>query len=136
AKSGFISLSTNVIGFCAQEPWIQNCTIRENITGPNNFEDEWYRKVVRITALDTDFDQMPYGDLAKVGSRGLTLSGGQKQRIVRFTLHLRLSNTIKALARAVYSRCPILLLDDCLSALDRKTRRLVVDRLLGTDGYC
>src|ERR1700761_2703046 len=37
----------------------------------------------------------------------------------------------QALARALYSRCSILLLDDCLSALDKKTRRTVIERLLG-----
>jgi ABC-type sulfate/molybdate transport systems ATPase subunit len=42
----------------------------------------------------------------------------------------------QALARALYSRCSILLLDDCLSALDKKTRRTVIERLLGSKGHC
>ncbi|GAB1312726.1 ATP-dependent bile acid permease [Madurella fahalii] len=55
-----------------------------------------------------------------IGSRGLNLSGGQRQRV--------------ALARAVYARCELVLLDDCLSALDGKTESRIVENLLGPEG--
>jgi ATP-binding cassette subfamily B multidrug efflux pump len=50
-----------------------------------------------------------------VGERGLTLSGGQKQRV--------------ALARALLREPPILLLDDCLSAVDTQTEELILRNL-------
>jgi ABC-type bacteriocin/lantibiotic exporter with double-glycine peptidase domain len=83
AKSGSISLRTGFIGFCAQDPWIQNSTVRENIIGPNTIDIDWYRKVIRVASLEKDFQQMPSGDSTGVGSRGLILSGGQKHPIVR-----------------------------------------------------
>jgi ATP-binding cassette subfamily C (CFTR/MRP) protein 1 len=84
AKAGIVSLRSGFIGFCAQDPWIQNCTIRQNIVGPNAFDMEWYHEVVRVASLQKDFQQMPLNDSTKVGSKGITLSGGQKHRIVSF----------------------------------------------------
>ncbi|KAG6367948.1 hypothetical protein INS49_002148 [Diaporthe citri] len=67
-----------------------------------------------------DFKALPDGDLTPVGSKGMNLSGGQRQRI--------------ALARAIFSRCKILVLDDSLSALDEKTQSHVVENLLMPGG--
>jgi len=50
----------------------------------------------------------------------VTLSGGQKHRL--------------ALARALYSKCDILVLDDILSALDMRTEKIIVDKLFGSKG--
>jgi ABC-type multidrug transport system fused ATPase/permease subunit len=58
-------------------------------------------------------------DLIALPTSGLTLSGGQKARIT--------------LARAVYARADILLLDDVLSALDVQTARWIVEKCLGGD---
>lgn len=55
-------------------------------------------------ALERDLTLFDAGDLTEVGEKGLTLSGGQKARLT--------------LARAVYSRAKILLLDDVLAALE------------------
>jgi ATP-binding cassette subfamily C (CFTR/MRP) protein 4 len=40
-----------------------------------------YRQVVRVCALERDFQLLPYGDRTIVGERGVTLSGGQRARI-------------------------------------------------------
>ncbi len=58
---------------------------------------------------------LPDGDLTVVGERGVTLSGGQKARV--------------GLARAVYRRAGIYLLDDPLSAVDAAVSRHIFDRL-------
>lgn len=63
-----------------------------------------YREVVRVCALEKDFQLFPYGDKTLVGERGVSLSGGQRARI--------------NLARAVYRQADIYLLDDPLSAVD------------------
>lgn len=60
--------------------------------------------MVRVCALKTDFEQFPYGDKTVVGERGVSLSGGQRARV--------------NLARAVYKKADIYLLDDPLSAVD------------------
>lgn len=57
-------------------------------------------------ALDIDLLIFEDGDLTEIGEKGITLSGGQKARV--------------ALARAVYSRAKIVLMDDILSAVDCK----------------
>jgi ATP-binding cassette subfamily C (CFTR/MRP) protein 1 len=121
--TGDISISCTSVAYCSQTPWILNTTIQQNICGlkahpPIN--EEWYHSVLHACALDHDLLQITGGDQSVPGSRGITLSGGQKQRI--------------ALARAIYAKPNIVFLDDVLSALDSKTEKLVVDRLLGPNG--
>ncbi|KAJ0106908.1 hypothetical protein J7T55_014984 [Diaporthe amygdali] len=89
---------------CAQYAWIQNATVKDNIIFGSQVDEEWYRIVVHACSLTADFETLPHGDATEIGERGINLSGGQKQRI--------------SLARAVYSKADILLLDDPLSAVD------------------
>lgn len=70
------------IAYCSQTPWLQNGTIRSNITGPNTFNAPRYRRVIHACDLDRDFSELQNGDNTLVGSQGSRLSGGQKQRIV------------------------------------------------------
>ncbi|KAI8633828.1 putative ABC transporter [Xylariaceae sp. FL1651] len=119
--NGSISLSTKRIGYCAQDPWLPNGTIKEAITGIcNNYDNLWYQKVVKACCLTKDFNSLSMGDATPVGNRGLNLSGGQRQRV--------------ALARALFSKCEIALLDDVLSGLDGSTEQAVVYNLFGTAG--
>lgn len=82
--------------------------------------EEWYNIVLDAAALTYDLSNFPKGDLTMIGSRGITLSGGQKHRV--------------ALARALYSKCEIFILDDILSALDKKTESVIAEKLFGADG--
>lgn len=90
--------------FCPQYAWIQNATVRDNIVFGQPFDSDWYHEVVDACALRADFRSLPAGDMTEIGERGINLSGGQKQRV--------------NLARAVYSRSDIVLMDDPLSAVD------------------
>ncbi|KAF4437176.1 hypothetical protein FACUT_5830 [Fusarium acutatum] len=120
-SSGTISVSTKRIAYCEQSPWLPSGTLKEAVRGLGKFEPGWYRHVVKLCCLDEDILAMPLGDDTVIGSRGLKLSGGQRQRL--------------ALARAVYARCELVLLDDSFSALDHNTERKVVSNLLGTHGH-
>ncbi|KAJ2115485.1 hypothetical protein IW146_002281 [Coemansia sp. RSA 922] len=99
------------LSYAPQVPWVTNASIRDNITFGLPLDQERYINVVEACALDVDLAALPAGDLTEIGERGATLSGGQKQRV--------------SIARAAYSESDIVLLDDCLSAVDTKVSRLI-----------
>ncbi|KAI5699855.1 hypothetical protein M8J75_009903 [Diaphorina citri] len=102
-SSGKVSLG-GTVSYASQEPWIFAATIRQNILFGLPYLRRRYADVIRVCALQDDFDSLPNGDFTVVGERGASLSGGQKARI--------------NLARAVYKNADIYLLDDPLSAVD------------------
>ena len=108
--------------YCAHDPWLPNDTVRNLILGPSELDSTWYSTVVHACALHTDTSTFPMGDDTIIGTRGVSLSGGQRQRL--------------ALARALYSRKKLLVIDDSLSGLDAHTSRAVFERVLGTQGLC
>lgn len=102
------------VGYCAQTPWLQNMSIRENILFSAPYDDRRYKDVLEACALTPDLAEFKAGDLSFIGENGIGLSGGQKARV--------------ALARAVYSQAKILLFDDPLSALDQQTAESIVHK--------
>ncbi|XP_034398759.1 multidrug resistance-associated protein 5 isoform X2 [Cyclopterus lumpus] len=90
--------------YVAQQAWILNDSLKENILFGNEYDQDKYNAVLEACCLLTDLAELPYGDMTEIGERGANLSGGQRQRV--------------SLARALYSERPILLLDDPLSAVD------------------
>lgn len=117
--SGSVSIKGS-IAYCSQEPWLQNQTLRNNILFGQEFQEYWYNKVIDACELISDIKQMPKGDSTDVGERGISLSGGQKARV--------------ALARAVYSRADVFLLDDVLSAVDEHVSAKLIKKLFGSRG--
>ncbi|KAF9437115.1 hypothetical protein BGZ76_001945 [Entomortierella beljakovae] len=105
------------IAYVAQTAWLQNATIRNNILFGKKFDQALYDEVIEGCALATDFATFDAGDNTEIGEQGITLSGGQKQRV--------------ALARAIYSNAHVLLLDDCLSAVDSHTGEKIFQTLTG-----
>lgn len=104
------------VAYCAQQAWLLNDTIRNNITFGSEFNETRYQAVVDACALKRDLEILDAGDLTEIGEKGITLSGGQKQRI--------------SLARAIYSNSRHLLLDDCLSAVDSHTALAIYEKAL------
>ncbi|KAM5539772.1 hypothetical protein V8D89_006585 [Ganoderma adspersum] len=107
------------VAYAAQESWVQNDTIKNNIVFGAPFNEVRYKKVLKQCALERDLSLFDAGDQTEVGEKGITLSGGQKARIT--------------LARAVYSNAEILLLDDILAALDVHTSRWIANKCLNGD---
>ncbi|ORY09507.1 hypothetical protein BCR34DRAFT_602769 [Clohesyomyces aquaticus] len=105
-----------LIGYCAQTPWLQSMSIRDNILFSYPYEEVRYKQVLEACALVPDMINFKHGDLSNIGENGIGLSGGQKARV--------------ALARAVYSHAKVLFLDDPLSALDHQTAEYIVHKLL------
>jgi len=70
------------IAYCSQTAWLTNQSVRSNIVGAADIDENWYASVLWSCGLESDFTQMAEGDRTNVGSNGVNLSGGQKQRIV------------------------------------------------------
>ncbi|CAK7215322.1 Transporter of the ATP-binding cassette (ABC) [Sporothrix curviconia] len=111
---------TNLAETCAyvaQQAWLVNASIKENILFSSPFDEQRYRDVIVACALERDLHEtLDNGDETLVGEKGITLSGGQKQRI--------------SLARALYSNSRHLLLDDCLSAVDSHTAQWIFNNCI------
>jgi len=118
--NGTVQCSFLEVGFCDQTPWHMNGTIQESIIGVMALDQTWYRTVICACALEDDLCQLSLGDQTPIGSQGISLSGGQSQRI--------------ALARAIYARKDLVILDDVLSGLDADTENRVFHNLLGNNG--
>ena len=101
---GKVPDNSSTFAYAAQEPWIMSNTLRNNVLFGLPFDQEWYNAVVSVCSLDQDFIELPNGDLTIIGDKGVNLSGGQKARV--------------GLARALYTKARIMLLDDPLSAVD------------------
>ena len=97
------------VAYAAQESWVQNETIRDNILFGSEFNEVRYCKVIHQCGLSQDLTLFEAGDRTEVREKGLMLSGGQKARVT--------------LARVVYSRAQVLILDDILAALDVHTAK-------------
>ncbi|KAF1813528.1 multidrug resistance-associated protein 1 [Eremomyces bilateralis CBS 781.70] len=106
--------------YVAQTAWVMNASVRENIVFGYKWDPTFYQKTVKACALVDDFKTLPDGDQTEVGERGISLSGGQKARLT--------------LARAVYARADIYLLDDVLSAVDQHVGRHLIENVLGSNG--
>lgn len=116
---GHVSVK-GTIAYVPQNAWIMNGTIKENILFGCKLDDDFYAKTLKACALESDLDIFPDGDSTQVGEKGISLSGGQKARL--------------SLARAVYSRADVYLLDDILSAVDEHVGRHLINNVIGPTG--
>ncbi|KAJ2564465.1 ATP-binding cassette glutathione S-conjugate transporter ycf1, partial [Coemansia sp. RSA 1813] len=103
-----------------QTPWIISGTLRENILFGREYDEDYYNKVIYVCALTEDISNWANKDMTLIGERGINISGGQKARL--------------ALARAIYSRADIYILDDPLSAVDAHVKRHILDRVIMDSG--
>ena len=113
-----LELFRNKVGIVPQEVFLFSDTIKNNILfgANNNSATDVELKECCVTAdiydtilsFEDDFDTI-------LGERGVNLSGGQKQRI--------------SIARALLRNPKILILDDCLSAVDTETENRILERL-------
>jgi ATP-binding cassette subfamily C (CFTR/MRP) protein 4 len=115
---GVVTRNYQSLSYAAQDAWVLDGTIKENILMGLDCDVQWYDKVIKACGLDVDFQQIRYGDMAIVGDRGVQLSGGQRARI--------------GLARAIYRDADLLVADDPLSAVDARVgRQLFNEAILG-----
>jgi ATP-binding cassette subfamily B protein len=99
------------VGYVPQDSFLFSNTIAANLSFGLQADQQSIESAAKIAAIDTEVSQFPAGYETLVGERGVTLSGGQKQRI--------------SLARAILKKPSLLLLDDCLSAVDSGTEQKI-----------
>jgi ABC-type multidrug transport system fused ATPase/permease subunit len=105
--------------FVSQQPWLENATLKDNILFGLPVDKERYNTVISVCALEEDLRIMSDGDSTEIGANGINLSGGQKWRVT--------------LARALYSRAGILVLDDIFSAVDAHVGKHIFEKALTGD---
>ncbi|HEY9062859.1 MAG TPA: ABC transporter ATP-binding protein [Pseudobacteroides sp.] len=113
-KISLLSLRKN-IGYVPQDTILFSATIRENIGFFRDSDEESIIKAAKAAGIHNDIMDFPRKYETIVGERGVNLSGGQKQRI--------------SIARALLSNPSLLILDDCLSAVDTHTEAQILGAL-------
>lgn len=109
------------INYLPQQPYVFNGTILENLLlgakeGTSQEDILW---AVEMACIREDIEKMPLNYQTELTSDGAGISGGQRQRI--------------ALARALLTDAPIMILDEATSSLDILTEKRIVDNLLSLD---
>ncbi|KYG67792.1 ABC transporter permease [Bdellovibrio bacteriovorus] len=105
--------------YVPQEGFIMNATLRENVAFVYDIEperDPMIEESLKLAQFDLNTERVEKGLATEIGERGVNLSGGQRQRV--------------GLARVHFHKAPVLLLDDCLSAVDVDTEQKLFEQLL------
>lgn len=105
------------IGYVAQEPFLTDGSVADNIAYGQNPDLQRVEQAARSAEAHDFISALPQGYASPVGERGALLSGGQRQRI--------------ALARALYKNPALLILDEATSAVDNETEA-AIQRSLNT----
>lgn len=104
------------IGYVPQDVFLFSETIADNIAfGNQKLTEAQIRAAADHADLTANIDRFPKGFQTMLGERGITLSGGQKQRV--------------SIARAIAREPKILIMDDCLSAVDTKTENSILNSM-------
>ncbi|HTY35621.1 MAG TPA: ABC transporter ATP-binding protein [Bacteroidota bacterium] len=113
-----LSVLRTHIGYVPQETFLFSDSLAENIRyGTDDGTLDHVREAAEISQIAKDVLEFPRQFETMIGERGITLSGGQKQRT--------------SIARALIRQPRILILDDCLSAVDTYTEEEILRRLRG-----
>jgi ATP-binding cassette, subfamily B, bacterial PglK len=111
------------IGYVPQEVYLVDDTLRANVAlgwYGDEIDDERVTEAIRLAGLEDVVAALPDDVRTIVGERGVRLSGGQRQRI--------------GLARALYTRPSVLVLDEATSNLDQATEQRIVETLAALQG--
>ncbi|XP_014108087.1 PREDICTED: multidrug resistance-associated protein 1-like isoform X1 [Pseudopodoces humilis] len=119
ATDGCVTVK-DTAAYVPQQAWVLNASVEDNILFGKEMDEMWFNRVTEACALHPDLETFPAGQKSEIGEKGINLSGGQKQRV--------------NLARAVYQKASIYLLDDPLSAVDAHVGQHIFEHVLGPSG--
>jgi ATP-binding cassette subfamily B protein len=107
----------SMFSYVPQDSFLFSESIKENIlfSQEDKSDNDKAMNFAQIAGVKKDIQEFPDGIKTLLGERGVNLSGGQKQRV--------------SLARALVSESPILILDDCTSAVDTSTEKQIIEQL-------
>jgi ATP-binding cassette subfamily B protein len=106
----------NQMSYVPQDGFLFSDSIANNISFGTRWPDpEKVQESARLAVVARDIEGLAEGYETEIGERGVTLSGGQKQRI--------------SIARALMKEAPVMIFDDCLSAVDAKTEKEIINNL-------
>jgi ABC-type multidrug transport system fused ATPase/permease subunit len=108
------------LGYVPQDVYLVDDSVRANVAlgwHGDEIDEGAVREALALAQLDDVIDLLPDGLETVVGERGILLSGGQRQRL--------------GIARALYVRPSVLVLDEATSSLDPGTERRIVETLAG-----
>ena len=109
----------NHISYAPQDNFLFSAEVEENIAfAASKINHERVVEAAGFADVASNIEAFPKGYQTVSGERGVTLSGGQKQRI--------------SIARAEYKDAPIMILDDCVSAVDVKTEETILANIANT----
>ncbi|CDF90036.1 ZYBA0S05-07448g1_1 [Zygosaccharomyces bailii CLIB 213] len=114
-----VIVRAKTVAYCPQSPWVMNASIKDNILFGHRYDENYYNLTIKACQLIPDLKILADGDETLVGEKGISLSGGQKARL--------------SLARAVYARADLYLMDDILSAVDAEVSKNIIDKVLDED---
>lgn len=104
------------MSYTPQDTFLFSDTVTGNIQfGLDKPNEEMVRQAARYASVDKEIDNFAAKYDTMIGERGVTLSGGQKQRI--------------SIARGLVKDPEIVIFDDCLSAVDAKTEKEILENL-------
>ena len=104
------------MSYVPQDGFLFSDSVSGNISFGTKWRDEEkVKEAARLAVVDKDIEAFPKGYQTEIGERGVTLSGGQKQRI--------------SIARGLLKEAPIMIFDDCLSAVDARTEKEIITNL-------
>jgi ATP-binding cassette, subfamily B, multidrug efflux pump len=104
------------ISYVPQDVFLFSETVSNNISfGLENASQEKIITAAKQASVHTEIEKFQHNYNTMIGERGVTLSGGQKQRI--------------SIARALIKDPEIVIFDDCLSAVDARTEKEIIENL-------
>jgi ABC-type bacteriocin/lantibiotic exporter with double-glycine peptidase domain len=100
-----------IIGYASQKPFIFSGTLKENLLVGNSYSEKKLEEILDAVNLKKDIDEMPDGLNTFISESGKNLSGGQIQKI--------------AIARVLLKNCKIIIFDECTSAFDLYSEKVL-----------
>ncbi|XWX00320.1 hypothetical protein V2A60_008340 [Cordyceps javanica] len=108
-----------LVAYVSQTVWLENTSLQNNILFGLPLVASRYKTVIHACALEKDIAALEDGDETELGANGVNLSGGQKWRV--------------SLARLLYSRAGVLVMDDIFSAVDSHVGRHIMQHAIAGD---